>query len=78
MSGTSTRAPSGSEAATRPTNSDAVAPTETRSGCTPTIVANAARAPSVASPQCSQLVRPPRQSASASCSASKPARGGRP
>jgi len=55
-----------------------VAPIATRSGATPTIVANAVRAPSLLSPQCSQLVRPPRQSASACCSASKPARGGRP
>ena len=45
---------------------------------TPTICAHAARAPSVLSPQCSQLVRPPRQSASAACIASKPSRGGRP
>ena len=40
--------------------------------------ANAARAPSVASLQPSQLVRPPRHSSSACCSASQPRCGGRP
>ena len=66
-SGTITRAPSGSEAATSPTKPDTVAPIATRAAGTPTISANAARAPSLASPQCSQPVRPPRQSASAAC-----------
>ena len=78
MSGASTRAPSGIEAATRPTSSETVAPVATVSGATPTSAANAARAPSVESPQCSQLVRPPRQSSSAPCSASHAQSGGRP
>ena len=77
-SGTITRARSGSDAAMRPTNADTVAPIETCRGETPIIAAHAARAPSLLSPQCSQLVRPPRQSASACCIASKPSRGGRP
>ncbi len=77
-SGTSTRVPAGRLAAARPMKADTVAPIATRSGATPTIVAKAARDPSVLSPQCSQLVRPVRHSASACCSASKPSRGGRP
>ena len=42
------------------------------------ICAKARRARSVASPQCSQLVRPARQSPRASCRASQPGSGGRP
>lgn len=77
-SGTMTRAPSGTEAATSPTKPETVAPIATRVAGTPTIWAKAARAASLDSPQCSQLVRPPRQSASAACIASKPSRGGSP
>jgi hypothetical protein len=77
-SGASTRAPSGIDAATSPMSSDTVAPIATVSGATPTSRANAARAPSALSPQCSQLVRPPRQSSSAACIASHAASGGSP
>ena len=73
-----TRAPSGSAAATRPAMVDALAPIATHSSGTPHMRANDARASSVDSPQCSQLVRPPRQSASAAWSASQAGRGGRP
>ncbi len=59
-----TRAPSGSHAATSPTMLDVFAPTAIHSVGTPTSRANDARALSVESPQPSQLVRPPRQSAS--------------
>ncbi len=59
-----TRAPSGSEAAISPTMLDVFAPIATHSVGTPTSRANEARALSVASPHPSQLVRPPRQSAS--------------
>ena len=78
MSGASTRVPSGSEAATRPMRSDTVAAIATVSGATRTSAANSSRAASVASPQCSQLVRPARQSASAVCIASHPQSGGSP
>ena len=64
-SGATTRAPAGSDAATRPTSPETVAPTATSPALTPTIAAHASRERSVDSPQCSQLVRPPRQSASA-------------
>jgi len=77
-SGTITRVPRGRHAAASPAKPDTVAPIATHSVLTPTIRANAARAASLLSPQCSQLVRPVRQSASACCSASKPSRGGRP
>ena len=53
-----TRAPSGSDAATRPAMVDALAPIATHSSGTPHMRANDARASSVESPQCSQLVRP--------------------
>ena len=78
MSGTTTRAPSGTEAARMPTNVDAVEPADTRSSGTPTSCANSPRVRSVASFQCSQLVRPCRQSSSATCNASHAGRGGRP
>ena len=59
-----TRAPSGSDAATSPTMLDVFAPIAIHSVGTPTSRAKDARAASVESPQPSQLVRPPRQSAS--------------
>ena len=59
-----TRAPSGSEAAISPIMLDVFAPIATHSVGTPASRANDARAVSVASPHPSQLVRPPRQSAS--------------
>ncbi len=77
-SGTTTRAPSGSAVTTEPTSSDTVEPTATRVASTPTSRANAARDASVLSPQRSQLVRPPCQSASAAWSASHAGRGGSP
>ena len=77
-SGTITRVPAGSEAATSPTSPDTVAPIATRSAEVPTSRANAARARSVSSLQPSQLVRPPRHSSSTRCSASQLGRGGRP
>ena len=77
-SGTTTRARSGSPVAAVATSCDTVAPTATRSTGTPTRRANTSRAASVTSPHASQLVRPPRQSASASCIASNAGRGGSP
>jgi hypothetical protein len=59
-----TRAPSGREAAISPIMLDVFAPMATQSVGTPTSRPNDARALSVASPQTSQLVRPPRQSPS--------------
>ena len=59
-------------------SSETVAAVATVSGATRTRVANASRAAFVASPQCSQLVRPARQSASASWSASHAQSGGSP
>jgi len=47
-------------------------------GVAPVIAANAARARPTDSSHGSQLVRPPRQSASAACSASQAGRGGSP
>ena len=79
ISGITTRLPAGSEAATRPTRPETVAPIATRPGSVfDELARTAARAPSVASLQPSQLVRPPRHSSSACCSASQPACGGRP
>ena len=77
-SGARTRVPSGSDEATRPTSPETVAPTATVDGGTPTSRANDPRAASVASPHCSQLVRPVRQSSSAAWSASQAGRGGSP
>ena len=45
-----------------PTMLDVLAPVAIHSVGTPIICANSSRALSVASPHCSQLVRPPRQS----------------
>jgi len=59
-----TRAPSGSAAAAKPTMLEVFAPIATRSTGTFTIRAKEARPRSVYSPQPSQLVRPPRQSPS--------------
>jgi hypothetical protein len=73
-----TRAPSGSEAATSPIMLDVLAPIAIHSVGTPTSLANEARAASVKSPHCSQLVRPPRQSSSTACSASHAGAGGSP
>ena len=78
ISGTITRVPAGSDAATSPTRPETVAPIATRSAELPTSRANAARARSVSSLQPSQLVRPCRHSSSADCSASHAGRGGRP
>ena len=78
MSGTSTRVPAGSEAATSPTRPETVEPIATRSGTVPTSRAKAARARSVSSLQPSQLVRPVRHSSRTACSASQAGRGGRP
>ena len=78
ISGASTLVPAGSDAATRPMSSETVAAVATVSTSTPAIEANAVRAPAVLSPQCSQLVRPPRQSSSAACSASHAQSGGSP
>ena len=55
-----------------------MAPTATEAGSTPISRANDPRADSVASCQCSQLVRPVRQSSSAACSASHAGLGGNP
>ena len=77
-SGTTTRVPFGSDAATSPTSPDTFAPTATRAGSLPTSVAKAARARPVCSFQPSQLVLPVRHSSSAPCSASHAGRGGRP
>ena len=57
---------------------DVFAPIAIQSVGTPTIRAKDARALSVESPQPSQLVRPPRQSASTAWSASHAGVGGRP
>ena len=57
---------------------DAFAPIATHSTGTEHMRANAARAPSAESPQCSQLVRPARQSASAAWRTSQAGRGGSP
>ncbi len=78
ISGARTRDPSGSEEATSPTSPETVAPTATVDGSTPISRANDPRAASVALPQCSQLVRPVRQSSSAAWSASQAGRGGSP
>ena len=77
-SGARTLLPSGIDAATRPTNDETFEPIATASAGTPTMRANDARASSPGTPQCSQLVRPPRQSVSASWRASHAVRGGRP
>ena len=74
----STREPSGRAAATSPTIVDAFAPIATHPTGTEHIRANERRATSVESPQCSQLVRPARQSPSAACRASQAGRGGSP
>ena len=78
ISGATMRARFGSDAATTPISCETLAETATSRGLTPTRRANEAREPSVASPQCSQLVRPARQSASAAWSASNAGRGGSP
>ena len=59
-----TRAPSGSDAATSPTMLDVFAPIAIQSVGTPTSRAKEARAASVESPPPAPLVRPPRQAAS--------------
>ena len=66
------------EAATTPTMLDTFGPIATDSTGTPTSRAYDARASSPGIPQCSQLVRPPRQSARAASSASDAGRGGSP
>ena len=73
-----TRAPSGSEDATRPTMVDVLPPTAIQSVGTPTSLANEARALSVNSPQPSKLVRAARQSASTAWSVSQAVVGGSP
>jgi hypothetical protein len=78
ISGTTTRAPAGSIAATGASRPDTVAPTAMSPGVTPVIRAKAARARPVDSSHGSQLVRPCCQSASAACSASHAGRGGSP
>ncbi len=77
-SGASTRAPSGTAAATNPRSVDTFAAIATVSTGTPAIRANDARASSPGIPHCSQLVRPPRQSSSAACSASQAGVAGSP
>ena len=68
----------GSLIPTSPTSPDTVAPTATVEGSTPISRAYEPRAASVASPQCSQLVLPVRQSSSAVCNASQAGAGGNP
>ena len=77
-SGTTTRAPSGSAAATRPTSAETWLPTATSAG--PDADQPGERAPGPLGRRAPLLpaVRPPRQSASAACSASQAGRGGSP
>ena len=72
------REPSGTDAATSPTNVETFEPIATVSTGEPTSRANDARASSPGMPQCSQLVLPPRQSSSAACSAFQAGSGGSP
>ena len=78
MSGATTRVPSGIDAAISPMRPETVELTATDEASTLTSRAHVARARSVVSFQSSQFARPPRQSASAACSASQAGRGGRP
>lgn len=73
-----TRERSGSAAAMSPTKWETAPPTATHSVGTPQSRAKDPRAACVASFQCSQLVRPTRQSASAAWSASHAGVGGKP
>jgi hypothetical protein len=77
-SGASTRVPSGTDEATSPIRLETFAPIATVSTGTLTSRANDARASSPGTPQCSQLVRPPRQSSRATWSASQLGLGGNP
>lgn len=77
-SGTTTVAPAGSAAATGASSWETVLPTATSATDTPTRPAKAARDRSVARPQPSHDVRPARQSAIASCTASHAGSGGSP
>ena len=78
MSGTTTRAPAGSAAATRPSRPETVAPIATSPAGTPVSRAKRSRAWSTLRSHGSQLVRPVRQSSSMTCIASIAGRGGRP
>ena len=75
---TSTRAPSGSAAATSPTSGETDAPIATRSTGTPTSSANAARPDSTAGSKSAGCAAPRRQSAIASATGSATATGGIP
>src|SRR6478609_9803318 len=77
-SGTSTRAPSGTAAATGASNWETAAPVATDPGSTATSAANSFLATDTASAHGSQLVRPLRQSCSDRCNASHAGRGGGP
>nr|WP_243716646.1 hypothetical protein [Actinomadura darangshiensis] len=78
MSGTTTRDPDGSEAATGASTCEAEAPTATSSDGTPTRRAKAVRARPVDRSHLSQPLAPRRHSASALCSASNAGSGGMP
>ena len=78
MSGTRTRAFTGSAVERWVTSCETVLPSATSSGAACTSRANSAREASAASAHGSQLVAPTCQSASACCSASKARLGGRP
>ncbi len=78
MSGATTRAPSGSAAATGASSWDTVAPVDTSAASTPVIRAKAARDRSVASCHTSHEVPPTRQSASTRCRCSNAGSGGSP
>ena len=73
-----TRAPRGTDAATRPANGDACGPIATSSAATLCRRANDARAAATDSSQPSKPVRPWRHSSAAAWSASNAARGGSP
>jgi hypothetical protein len=78
MSGATTRAPSGSAAATRPTSGATWLPMATSAGSAPTSRAKESRAGWPASAHFSQEVRPAHQSASAAWRATQAGRGGSP
>ena len=77
-SGARTREPSGTDAATIPMSVDTLAAMATDPTPTPDETRERSARVLARNPQCSQLVRPPRQSSSAACSASHAAVGGSP